>query len=155
MTTTGDQEAGQQEVSADPRQRMGDYQTMAVNARRKVHAALAAAGLKPDEADELVCAMEAGAVAGAHCWVEELPGCAPDAHGTVYGNGWDGAVDRALDVLVSTADNAYRQRGRARVTRSLLIGREILHNRIAAAEQAAKAGPALASSGGEESGRDR
>ncbi|MFE7403759.1 hypothetical protein [Streptomyces sp. NPDC057557] len=95
--------------------------------------------------------MEAGAVAGAHCWVEELSGCAPDAHGTAYGDGWDGAVGRALDVLVSTADSVYRQRGRARVTRSLLIGGEILHNRLAAAKQAAEAG----SSGGEESGRDR
>ncbi|MFI5867438.1 hypothetical protein [Streptomyces sp. NPDC051546] len=149
--TTSEQEAGQQVVSTDPRQRMGDYQTMAVNARMKVHAILAAAGLEPDEADELVCAMEAGAVAGAHCWVEELPGCAPGAHGTAYGDGWDGAVDRALDVLVSTADSAYRQRGRAHVTRSLLIGGEILHNRIAAAEQAPEAGP----SSREESDRDR
>ncbi|WP_405681851.1 hypothetical protein [Streptomyces sp. NBC_00057] len=94
--TAGEQEAGQQVVSVDPRQRMGNYQTMAVNARMKVHAVLAAAGLEPNEADELVCAMEAGAVAGAHCWVEELPGCAPDAHGTAYGEGWEGAVDRAL-----------------------------------------------------------
>ncbi|MFD3553522.1 hypothetical protein ACFWWA_15610 [Streptomyces goshikiensis] len=94
MITAGAQEA----VSVDPRQRMDDYQTMAVSARMKVHAALAAAGLEPDEADELVCAMEAGAVAGAHCWVEELPGCAPDAHGTAYGGGWDGAVDRALEL---------------------------------------------------------
>ncbi|MFF9352783.1 hypothetical protein [Streptomyces sp. NPDC014734] len=130
--TAHDQEAGQQPVSADPRQRMGDYQTRAVNARMRVHAALATAGLEPDEADELVCAMEAGAVAGAHCWVEELDGCAPDAHGTAYGEGWDGGVDRALDVLVSTADSAYRQRGRARVTRSLLIGGEILHSRLTA-----------------------
>ncbi|MFF2852948.1 hypothetical protein ACFVT5_42690 [Streptomyces sp. NPDC058001] len=149
--TTGDQEAGQQVVSADPRQRMGDYQTMAVNARMKVLAALAAVGLEPDEADELVCAMEAGAVAGAHCWVEELPGCAPDARGTAYGNGWDGAVDRALDVLVSTAESAYRQRERAHVTRSQLIGGEILRNRIATAERAAEVGPA----GGEESDRER
>ncbi|WP_103529062.1 hypothetical protein [Streptomyces sp. SM12] len=148
---TSEREAGQQVVSVDRRQRMGDYETMAVNARMKVHSVLAAAGLEPDEADELVCAMEAGAVAGAHCWVKELPGCAPDAHGTAYGDGWDSAVDRALDVLVSTADSAYRQRGRARVTRSLLIGGEILQNRIASAERAAEAGPSV----GEESDRDR
>ncbi|GGZ42608.1 hypothetical protein [Streptomyces poonensis] len=47
-----------------------------------------------------------GAVAGAHCWVEELNGCAPDAHGTAYGEGWDSAVGKALDVLASTAANA-------------------------------------------------
>ncbi|MCX5434830.1 hypothetical protein OHU11_42410 (plasmid) [Streptomyces sp. NBC_00257] len=39
--TAGDQEAAQQVVSVDPRQRMGDYQGMAVNARMKVHAVLA------------------------------------------------------------------------------------------------------------------
>ncbi|MFI8522753.1 hypothetical protein ACIGEZ_33915 [Streptomyces sp. NPDC085481] len=115
---------------------MGDFQTMAVNARMQVHAALAAAGLEPDEADELVCALEAGAVAGAHCSVEELDGCAPGAHGTAYGKGWDGGVDRALEVLVSTADSVYRQRGRARVAGALLIGGEILRSRLAAADQA-------------------
>jgi hypothetical protein len=51
-------------------------------------------------------------------------------------------VDRALDVLVSTADSAYRQRGRAHITRSLLIGGEILHNRIAREDPAAEADPA-------------
>ncbi|MFE7045988.1 hypothetical protein ACFU9X_43360 [Streptomyces atratus] len=149
--TAGEQEAAQQEVSVDPRQRMGDYQTMAVNARMKIHAVLAAAGLEPDEADELVCAMEAGAVAGAHCWAEELDGCAPEARGTEYGEGWDCGVDRALDVLVSTTDSAYRQRGRARVAKALLIGGEILANRLAAAERAAGASPG----GGEESDRER
>lgn len=133
-----DQEAGQQPVSVDPRQRMGDCQTKAVNARMRVHAALAAAGVEPDEADELVCALEAGAVAGAHCWVEELDGCAPDAHGTAYGEGFDGGVERALQVLMSTADSSYRQRGRARVTRSVLIGGEILRNPVGAADPAGK-----------------
>ena len=133
--TAHEQGAGKQEFIADPRQRMGDFQTMAVNARMQVHAVLAAAGVEPDEADVLVCAMEAGAVAGAHCWVEELDGCAPDAHGTAYGDGWDGGVDRALEVLVSTAEGVYRQRGRARVAGALLIGGEILRNRLAAAGQ--------------------
>ncbi|MDG9687792.1 hypothetical protein QC334_34555 [Streptomyces sp. DH18] len=110
VMATGEQEVGQQAVSADTCQRIGDYRFMAVNARTQVHAVLDAAGLEPDEADELVCAPEGGAVAGATCWVEELPGGAPDAHGTAYGDGWDGAVDRALDVLVSTAHSTYRQR---------------------------------------------
>ncbi|MFG2228294.1 hypothetical protein [Streptomyces sp. NPDC048644] len=41
-------------------------------------------------------------------------------------------------MLVSTAGGAYRQRGRAHVTRSLLIGGEILHNRRVAAERTAE-----------------
>ncbi|MCX4775382.1 hypothetical protein [Streptomyces sp. NBC_01264] len=53
-------------------------------------------------------------------------------------------MDRALDVLGSTADSAYRQRGRSPVTRSLLVGGEILHNRIVAAEQAAETCPPVA-----------
>ncbi|MFI7019945.1 hypothetical protein [Streptomyces sp. NPDC050164] len=40
---------------------MSAHQMKAVNARMRVHAVLAAAGLEPDEADELVCALEAGA----------------------------------------------------------------------------------------------
>ncbi|MFF8950693.1 hypothetical protein ACF09I_18170 [Streptomyces sp. NPDC014940] len=98
--TAGEQKAGAEEVSSDPRDRMGDHQTMAAGARRKVHAVLAAAGLEPDEVDELVCTLEAGAVAGAHFGVEELPGCARDVQGTAYGEGWYGAVNRALDVLI-------------------------------------------------------
>ncbi|MFD9545056.1 hypothetical protein [Streptomyces sp. NPDC060022] len=111
----------------------------------KQHELLESVGVVP-----LPRAGVAGAVAGAHCWVEELPGCAPDAHSTAYGDGWDGAVDRALDVLVSTVDSAHRQRGRARVTRSLLNAGEILANRRAAADQAAVADPVGGPSSGEE-----
>ncbi|MFD4955182.1 hypothetical protein [Streptomyces sp. NPDC058451] len=123
--TARERGAGKQPVSGDPRQRMGDFQTMAVNARMRVHAVLAAAGLEPDEADELVCALEAAAVAGAHCWVEELDGCAPDAHGTAYGEGWDGGVDRALEVLVSTADapNGVGDRGGLRAKNGASVRR--------------------------------
>ncbi|MEW2400009.1 hypothetical protein [Streptomyces sp. NPDC046862] len=53
--------------SCDPRQRMSGCQKMAVTARMKIHAVLSPAGMEPDDADELVCAVEAGAVANAHC----------------------------------------------------------------------------------------
>ncbi|MFD7780584.1 hypothetical protein [Streptomyces sp. NPDC059753] len=45
-------------------------------------------------------------------------------------------------MLVSTADSACQQRGHAHVTRSLLIGGEILHDRLAREGPAAEAGPA-------------
>ncbi|MFH9008592.1 hypothetical protein ACH4E5_35810 [Streptomyces afghaniensis] len=43
----------------------------------------AAAGIEPGDAHEPVCAVEAGAVAGAHCSVEDLPCCAPGARATL------------------------------------------------------------------------
>ncbi|WP_143670365.1 hypothetical protein [Streptomyces antimycoticus] len=113
MTERGEG-AGMQEVSAGPRERMGDCQTLAVNARVKIHATLAAAEMEPDEADELLCAVEAGAVAGAHCWVAELPGCAPGVHGTAYGDGWDGGVDRAIGVGLHRRQRLPAARARTR-----------------------------------------
>ncbi|MGW3660012.1 hypothetical protein ACWD6R_32160 [Streptomyces sp. NPDC005151] len=53
MTARGEG-AAMPEVSSDPCQRMSDYRTMAVNARMRIFAVLAAAGLEPDAADELV-----------------------------------------------------------------------------------------------------
>lgn len=87
-------------------------------------------GVRPGDADELVCGVEAGAVAGAHCSVEELPGGAPGARGTSCGEGWNGGVDRAIDVLVSTVGGVYPQ---ALTTSCLLAGGEILHERAAVA----------------------
>ena len=59
MTTHGEGGA-MHKFSSDPRRRMSDYQTMAVNARMRIFAVLAAAGLEPDDADELICSVEAG-----------------------------------------------------------------------------------------------
>ncbi|MCE7079596.1 hypothetical protein [Streptomyces sp. ST2-7A] len=132
----------------------GDYRTAAVGARMRVHAILAAAGLEPDEADELLCALEAGAVADAHCWVEELHGSAPAAQGAAHEEGWDAGVDRALEVLARVADSTYRQHGRARATRSLLGSGEIPHNREQAVQPTAGPGPAPRSKG-RSSDRDR
>ncbi|MFJ2007966.1 hypothetical protein [Streptomyces chartreusis] len=128
--------AGLHELSSAPRQRMSDYQTLAVNARMRILAVLSAAGVEPDAADELVGAVEAGAVAGAHCWVEELPGSAPRAEGAVYGKGWDGGISAATNSLIKTADYLYRQHGRARVASSLLAFGGILYRRLETAEPA-------------------
>jgi hypothetical protein len=102
--------------------------TMQVNARMRIFAALAAVGIEPDEADQLVCAVEAGAVAGGHCWVEEQFARAPDERGEAYGQGWDDATTAATDTLVSTADSVYRQRGRALTTSAVQKLAEIIHN---------------------------
>ncbi|MEU5839179.1 hypothetical protein ABZ820_36730 [Streptomyces diacarni] len=60
VRTAHAQDTGKQEISAAPRQRVGDYQTMATGARVRVHAALGAAGVELAEAEELVCALELG-----------------------------------------------------------------------------------------------
>lgn len=116
------------DLSADPHRRMDDYMTMQVNARMRIFAALAAVGIEPDEADELVCAVEAGAVAGGHCWVEEQCELAPEGRGEAYGQGWDDATTAATNTLISTADSVYRQRGRALTTSAVQKLAEITHN---------------------------
>ena len=44
------------------------------------------------EADDLVAALEAGAVAGAQCQVVELDGMAPASRGSLFADGWDDGV---------------------------------------------------------------
>ncbi|MFD3882639.1 hypothetical protein [Streptomyces microflavus] len=53
---------------------------------------------------------------------------APPTPTASRGEDWGGGVDWAVGVLVSTA-GAYRQCGRARIARALLIGGEIFANR--------------------------
>jgi hypothetical protein len=112
---------------------------MGVNARMRIFATLTAVGIEPEEADQLVCAVEAGTVAGGHCWVEEQFARAPDGRGEAYGQGWDGGVTSATDTFVSTADSVYRQRGRALTTTALTKFAEIIHNHRQAEEQAGRA----------------
>ncbi|MFH8254218.1 hypothetical protein [Streptomyces roseolus] len=47
------------------------HQTEATNARFVVFQALAAVGIGHEQADGIVAALEAGAVAGAHTWISE------------------------------------------------------------------------------------
>ncbi|MGW8327832.1 hypothetical protein ACWGLE_08045 [Streptomyces sp. NPDC055897] len=41
-----------------------------------------------------------------------VPDLTTNTRGTTFGGGWDDAVDRTSEVLVSTGDSTYRQRGR-------------------------------------------
>lgn len=97
---------------------MIDYQSLAGNARTRLLAVLASVGLEPDELDELVCAIESGAVAGSHCWVVEEFFRTPEGRSTEYGTGWSDGVTAAVSTLVAVADSTYRQRGRALTTRT-------------------------------------
>ncbi|MFF8451781.1 hypothetical protein ACF06Q_29405 [Streptomyces leeuwenhoekii] len=83
-----------------------------MNARVKVFSLLEAQGVPASEADDLVAALEAGAVAGAQCEVVELDGMAPASRGSVFADGWEGGAVAAVSVvLVGIADRDWARRG--------------------------------------------
>ncbi|MFF7339683.1 hypothetical protein ACFZAT_20345 [Streptomyces sp. NPDC008163] len=90
---------------------MSQYQTAAVNARLRVFALLEAQGMPAGEADDLVAALEAGAVAGAQCQVVELDGLAPASQGSLYSDGWSAGVAAVSEALVGIADREWSRRG--------------------------------------------
>lgn len=87
------------------------YETAGTNARLRLFALLAAQGVPAGEADDLVAALEAGAVAGAQCQVVELDGMAPASLGALFSDGWDDGVRAVSEALVSIADREWYQRG--------------------------------------------
>ncbi|WP_346341937.1 hypothetical protein [Streptomyces sp. SID2563] len=90
---------------------MGQYQTAGVNARLQLFALLEAQGVPAGEADDLVAAVEAGAVAGAQSEVVEMDGMAPRSRGPVFGDGWDEGVTTVSEALVGIADRDWSRRG--------------------------------------------
>lgn len=97
-------------LSSDAIRRVGQYQTAGVNARLRVFALLQAQGVPASEADDLVAALEAGAVAGAQSEVVELEGMAPRSRGPVFEDGWDGGVKAVSEALVGIADRDWSRR---------------------------------------------
>ncbi|MFF7954082.1 hypothetical protein [Streptomyces griseorubiginosus] len=90
---------------------MGQYQTAGTNARLRVFALLQAQGVPASEADDLVAALEAGAVAGAQSEVVELEGMASRSRGPVFEDGWDDGVRTVSEALVGIADRDWSRRG--------------------------------------------
>ncbi|MFD4341823.1 hypothetical protein ACFWPP_32145 [Streptomyces anulatus] len=97
-------------LSSDPVRRGSQYQTAGTNARLRIFALLQAQGVPAAEADDLLAALEAGAVAGAECEVAELAGMAPDSRGSVFEDGWDDAVRAVSEALVGIADRGWSRR---------------------------------------------
>ncbi|MFF9727503.1 hypothetical protein [Streptomyces gardneri] len=81
-----------------------------MNARLRLFALLEAQGVSAEEADDLVAALEAGAVAGAQCEVVEFDGLAPGERGTEFEDGWDEGVKAVSDALVRIADRGWERR---------------------------------------------
>ncbi|MFF8790774.1 hypothetical protein [Streptomyces sp. NPDC015125] len=90
---------------------MGQYQTAGTNARLRVFALLQAQGVPASEADDLVAALQAGAVAGAQSEVVELEGMASRSRGPVFEDGWDDGVRTVSEALVGIADRDWSRRG--------------------------------------------
>ncbi|MFZ3492344.1 hypothetical protein ACODT5_03725 [Streptomyces sp. 5.8] len=89
---------------------MTQYQTAGTNAPLRLFALLAAQGVAASEADDLVAALEAGAVAGAQSEVVELDGMAPRSRGPLFGDGWDDGVRTVSEALVRIADRDWVRR---------------------------------------------
>ncbi|MGW5679070.1 hypothetical protein ACWEV4_29000 [Streptomyces sp. NPDC003860] len=98
-------------LSSDSIRRVGQYQTAGTNARLRVFALLQAQGVPASEADDLVAALEAGAVAGAQSEVVEREGMASRSRGPVYEDGWDDGVRTVSEALVGIADRDWSRRG--------------------------------------------
>ncbi|MFE0379085.1 hypothetical protein ACFW1M_26660 [Streptomyces inhibens] len=90
---------------------MTQYQMAGTNARLKLFALLEAQGVPAAEADDLVAALVAGAVAGAQCEVVELDGMAPASSDPGFADGWDEGVMAVSEALVGIADRDWSRRG--------------------------------------------
>lgn len=111
MSGASETPAAHGQLSSDPVRRVTQYQTAGVNARLRLFALLQAQGVPASEADDLVAALEAGAVAGAQCEVVELDGMAPASRGPVFEDGWDEGVRTVSEALVDVADRGWSRRG--------------------------------------------
>ncbi|MEU3400628.1 hypothetical protein [Streptomyces filamentosus] len=98
-------------LSSDSLRRVTQCQTAGVNARLRLFALLEAQGVPASEADDLVAALEARAVAGAQCEVVELDGMAPASRGEVLVDGWDEGVRTVSEALVDVAGRGWSRRG--------------------------------------------
>ncbi|WP_329182315.1 hypothetical protein OG754_40730 (plasmid) [Streptomyces decoyicus] len=102
-------------LSSDSVRRVTQYQAAGTNAWLKLFVLLEAQGVPAAETDDLVAALEAGAVAGAvaggQCEVVELDGMAPASSDPVCADGWDEGVMAVSEALVGIADRDWSRRG--------------------------------------------
>ncbi|MER8233136.1 hypothetical protein [Streptomyces sp. NPDC094049] len=99
--------------------RISHHQSETTGARFTVFQALAAAGIPPEQADEIVSKLEAGAVAGAHTWISESS--PPHGSDPQFEDGWYAGVRDVASYLLRIADTtATTQRGLAASSALLL-----------------------------------
>ncbi|MFF3431488.1 hypothetical protein [Streptomyces sp. NPDC002602] len=101
-------------LSSDSVFRMIEYQTGGTGARLRLFEILAAQGVSASEADDLVAALEAGAVAAAWDELVELPHQVSGAQSKTFAAGWSTCVDTVANALEGLADRFWTRRsGRA------------------------------------------
>lgn len=99
-------------LSSDSVSRVSQYQAAGAEARLRVLALLQDQGVPAGEAEDLVAALEAGAVARAQSQVVGLGGMAPPAsRGARFADGWGEGVAAVSEALVGIADRAWARRG--------------------------------------------
>ncbi|MFE2038646.1 hypothetical protein ACFXBB_36585 [Streptomyces scopuliridis] len=96
---------------------MTQYQMTGTNARLKPFTLLAAQGIPAAETDDLVGALETGAVARTQSEVVELDGMGSASRGPVIADGWDEGVTAMNEALTGIANRDRKQRG-SRSTRA-------------------------------------
>ncbi|GAB2462652.1 hypothetical protein [Streptomyces incanus] len=111
MTSHGESTGKVQALSSDSVWKVKQRQAVGSNARLKLFALLVAQGAPAAEADDLVAALEAWAVAGAQCEVVELDRMAPASRGEAFEDGWDEGVMAVSEALVGIADRDWSRRG--------------------------------------------
>ncbi|MFE2693665.1 hypothetical protein [Streptomyces mirabilis] len=82
---------------------------IAENARLRVASLLAALGVEPGEAQQLIAAIQAGAVEGTQCEIVELDGRAPQGSSEPFEEGWFAAVQTVGSTLTHIADRTVSQ----------------------------------------------
>ncbi|MEV5242572.1 hypothetical protein AB0K89_26220 [Streptomyces cinnamoneus] len=98
-------------LSSDSLRRVTQYQTAGVNARLRLFALLEAQGMPASEADDLVAALEAGAIAGAQCEAVERDVYTGSTRGEEFREGWYAGVTAVNEALVGIADRDWARRG--------------------------------------------
>ncbi|GAB2823453.1 hypothetical protein GCM10027073_61810 [Streptomyces chlorus] len=98
-------------MSSDCVHRVTEYQTSGTNARLRLFALLQAQGVPAAEANDLVAALEASAVAGAQSEVVELDGITPASQSARFADGWDEGAAAVSEALVGIADRDWVRRG--------------------------------------------
>lgn len=137
MVTPG---VGALERSEEPIHRVGQYQQHQGDAALRIVEVLTWAGLDPEEVDELLCSVEAGAIAGVQCIAVELA-YGPRDRGEEYEAAWTAGARRISDFMVESADRAYERRGQAaNALQAIAYWRQRLHEQQLAQDQAAMEG---------------
>ncbi|MCX4233528.1 hypothetical protein [Streptomyces ortus] len=111
MTGQHEPSEAEPELSRESGLRVIQYQRAGDRARLRLFAVLKAQDVPADEANDLVAALEAGAVAGARSEVVGLETAGPATQSTAFKDGWTNGVKVAGEALLGIADRSWSRQG--------------------------------------------